>query len=266
MSDEERSSSGTLPDDFVGAENHGPGLSDHVGERGDSRGRSLASIAWGGASLFVTSEHGQSCGYCQVNWPTGVGMPAYTHPGMDISMVRGTRLYAAAAGTVTFAGWSPQFYRPRQVQIQTPGGELHIYAHMWSVDPNIKVGARVDRGDYLGTSGEQTLAGTETPDGTGGHLHFEARRASTGQALDPEPILAGNGGADLFTSGDAFRVTADLNLRSGAGTDHDIITTLTAGTTGVIDAGSERANGYTWWQVTTPSGSGWVAQDWIVRA
>ena len=76
---------------------------------------------------------------------TGVGMAAYTHPGVDISMGRGTPLYAAASGTVTFAGWSPRFYRPNQVQITTPDGQLHIYAHMWTVDTHLTVGSQVKR-------------------------------------------------------------------------------------------------------------------------
>jgi murein DD-endopeptidase MepM/ murein hydrolase activator NlpD len=273
MSDNDRSSSGTLPDDFVGADQHGPGLSGHVVSDHDPsvqqaypQLRTLASVAWGGASFPVTSEHGQSCGYCGVNWPTGVGMPAHTHPGMDISMVRGTRLYAAAAGTVRFAGWSPRFYRPHQVLIETPDGEIHVYAHMWSVAPTITAGTSVNRGDYLGTSGEQTHEGTMTPDGTGGHLHFEARRVGSNQALDPEPVLAGGKGEQRFQVGDAFRVTEELNLRAGAGTDHDVVTMLPAGTTGTIEAGPTAATGYTWWQVSTSSGNGWVAQNWIVRA
>lgn len=272
MSDDDRFSSGTLADNFVGADQHGPGLSAGVTPDHDAsvqeayaQLRLLTSNVWGGAAYKVTSEHGQSCGYCEVNWPTGVGMPAYTHPGMDISMVRATSLYAAAAGTVQFAGWSPKFYRPRQVQIRTLDGQLHIYAHMWSVAPGLTVGTYVDRGDYLGTSGEQTYENSEIPDGTGAHLHFEARNADTNQAIDPEPILIGNDSEPRFRVGDPFRVTEELHLRSGAGTDHAVITMLPPDTTGTIEGGSASATGYIWWQVRTPSGSGWVAQNWIVK-
>jgi uncharacterized protein YgiM (DUF1202 family) len=64
-----------------------------------------------------------------------------------------------------------------------------------------------------------------------------------------------------FATGDRFEVTEALNMRSGAGTG--IVATLPAGTTGTIGSGPTSASGYTWWQVQTSSGNGWVAQDWI---
>lgn len=73
-----------------------------------------------------------------------------------------------------------------------------------------------------------------------------------------------SGGA--FKSGDSFRVTEALNMRSAAGTGNRIVATLPAGTTGSITGTSQSASGYTWWPVRTNYGTGWVAQDWIRKS
>jgi murein DD-endopeptidase MepM/ murein hydrolase activator NlpD len=187
---------GEEPPDYVGVRDHGqPG----EGRRGT--GRRMASRVWGGSSAEVTSEHAEPCGYCGSSWPNSVCMSTNTHPGVDIGIVRGTPLFAAAGGTVEFAGWG-EYYRPHHVDIRTADGELHIYAHMWSVDPSVRVGGRVQAGDYLGTSGEQTNKGTMTPDGTGAHLHFERRQANN-CALNPESTLVNGGGGGNGGGGDA---------------------------------------------------------------
>lgn len=182
----------TLPPGYVGTEDHPPisvAESDAVGIQ-----RAMTSPVWGGWSATVTSEHGSACGYCGVDWPTSLGMPANTHPGVDISMNSGTALRAAAGGRVIFAGFDKRYYRPHHVDIMTDDGQHHLYAHMWWVDPGVVQGGRVERGQYLGGSGEQTKPNSMIPDGTGAHLHFEAR-AVTGageRAIDPEPVLTGS--------------------------------------------------------------------------
>lgn len=176
------------PDSYIGSDNHPP-----IREPGGPEmERALSSPVWGGWSAPVTSEHASSCDYCGVEWPTGVGMPAHTHPGMDIAFERGTALYAAAAGRVDFAGYDKKYYRPHHVDIMTADGQRHVYAHMWRVDPALFPGGRVERGQYLGVSGEQTYPDSMQPDGTGAHLHFEVRvvTGSGERAIDPEPILA----------------------------------------------------------------------------
>ena len=177
------------PQGAIGARDHGP---TNQGARGPRR--SLTSSVWGGFAAAVTTEHAEDVR----PWNPDCSWYAYgrelclngcQHPGMDIGVVRGTALYAAADGTVKFAGWA-DFFRPYHVVVRTPGGEEHIYAHMWSIDPGVVQGGQVRAGQYLGTSGEQTRRGTMTPDGSGAHLHFE-RRGSNGCAVDPEEILVG---------------------------------------------------------------------------
>lgn len=80
--------------------------------------------------------------------------------------------------------------------------------------------------------------------------------AASSGSTPPPPSAA-------FAPGDQFQVTESLNMRSGAGTGNAIIATLPAGTTGTIAGGPRSANGYTWWQVRTTYGTGWVVQNWI---
>jgi hypothetical protein len=195
---------GTEPADYVGVKDHGP-----AGEGTRAPRRALPSNVWGGGAVAVTSEHAMSCGYCGASWPNSVCMAANTHPGMDIGIVRGTPLFAAEGGTVEFAGWG-DYYRPHHVDIRTPAGELHIYGHMWSVDSSVVLHGHVRAGQYLGTSGEQTHAGTMTPDETGAHLHFE-RRNRDGCALSPEETLVGgvSGGGGGTNGGTPLRCPPD---------------------------------------------------------
>jgi uncharacterized protein YgiM (DUF1202 family) len=90
-------------------------------------------------------------------------------------------------------------------------------------------------------------------------------QTSYGTGWVAENWVAATSTSTGFRAGDSFRVTETLNMRSGAGTGNSIVATLPAGTTGTITASSRSANGYTWWPVRTSYGSGWVAQDWIVK-
>jgi uncharacterized protein YraI len=69
--------------------------------------------------------------------------------------------------------------------------------------------------------------------------------------------------------GDTVKVTANLNVRNGPGTNYPEITdsdyrdVTPAGTVGKVIAGPQSANGYTWWRVDFGPGlySGWAVQD-----
>ncbi len=84
------------------------------------------------------------------------------HPGVDISADFGSPVVASADGRVTFAG-SERGYG-RLVEIDHGDGYVSRYAHLESV--NVRVGARVERGDVLGDVGRSGLA-------TGPNLHYE---------------------------------------------------------------------------------------------
>jgi uncharacterized protein YgiM (DUF1202 family) len=79
-----------------------------------------------------------------------------------------------------------------------------------------------------------------------------------GSFLSPasDPIV----GAELVV------VTDVLNLRDGAGLDAEIVATLVTGDAVTVVGGPESADGYTWYQVETGAGTGWVAGAFLAAA
>lgn len=191
-------------------------------------GRNVSSVIFDG-SFPVTQDFGVA-GF-RPDWyqySAGLGWPSGYHMGLDIGVPKGTTIKSASYGEVVQAGWSDSF-RPNPVTIvstddpATPdkneAGSKIIYGHLWSAA--VRVGQTVKPGDVLGYSGEQTIAGTMNPDGSGPHLHLETRLgspdATTGEfAVNPEPYLAGKIPAgDALTGGDpTYTIPADY----GAGT------------------------------------------------
>jgi murein DD-endopeptidase MepM/ murein hydrolase activator NlpD len=98
------------------------------------------------------------------------------HPGVDIPAPAGTRVLAARAGTVVWAGWLGGY--GRVVEIAHARGVVSLYAHLRRIA--VVPGARVRRGAVVGRVGS-------TGDSTGPHLHFELR--VRGAAVDPLPVL-----------------------------------------------------------------------------
>jgi murein DD-endopeptidase MepM/ murein hydrolase activator NlpD len=122
----------------------------------------------------------------RADWPMGseAGAFAYNaqpfltdrHLGDDLNGIGGwdsdlgDAVYAVADGEVTYAGWpSDGWGRVVMVAHRTPDGDLlhSFYGHLARID--LPVGARVRRGEKIGTVGKgngQYLA----------HLHFELRK------------------------------------------------------------------------------------------
>lgn len=67
-----------------------------------------------------------------------------------------------------------------------------------------------------------------------------------------------------FPIGSTVRATTPVNLRSAASTSASVITVLPTNTTGTVTSGPATANGYTWFQVRTALGTGWVAGQFLV--
>jgi murein DD-endopeptidase MepM/ murein hydrolase activator NlpD len=101
------------------------------------------------------------------------------HNGIDIAAPLGTRIVAAAAGTVVLAGWVNNG-GGYQVWISVGNGLYTGYHHMASVA--VRVGQSVRRGQMIGRVGM-------TGNATGPHCHFMVTRGrywtGTGTALDP---------------------------------------------------------------------------------
>ena len=87
----------------------------------------------------------------------------YGHYGVDIAATYGSKVVAAAKGTVTFAGWKNNG-GGYQVWVSHGSGLFTTYNHMSGV--NVSAGQSVGRGQQVGRIGQSGNA-------TGPHLHFE---------------------------------------------------------------------------------------------
>jgi peptidoglycan hydrolase-like protein with peptidoglycan-binding domain len=94
------------------------------------------------------------------------------HAGLDLTAPNGTPVYSAAAGRVTFAGWSDGY--GFLVVVTHARHERTFYAHLSRID--VRVSVWIDTGVRVGAVGA-------TGDATGPHLHFEVR--VRGAAVDP---------------------------------------------------------------------------------
>ena len=88
------------------------------------------------------------------------------HPAIDIAADYGTGVKAAAAGTVTFAGWKSNG-GGYQIWIAHGSGLYTTYNHLSAIA--VSTGAHVGRGSFIGRIGASGWA-------TGPHLHFEVWR------------------------------------------------------------------------------------------
>ena len=146
---------------------------------GSSPGGRPGSAGWvRPAHGGVTSPFGSRGTICSNGYCTSSG-----HRGLDFSAGCGAPLYAAAAGTVIFAGWSGSW--GNYVKIQHRDGSVTAYAHILNGGYNVSYGQTVRAGQviaYAGTTGAST----------GCHLHFEVYIG--GVRVDPAAFLRARGG------------------------------------------------------------------------
>ena len=119
---------------------------------------------------------------------------ARIHDAIDIMAPAGTPVVAAAPGVVEklfFSGGGGGI----TAYVRSPDGRWsYYYAHLRAYAPGLREGARVRRGDPIGEVGS---TGNANPSGP--HLHFAIHRMDSGQrwhegaAINPYPLLAGNG-------------------------------------------------------------------------
>ena len=116
-------------------------------------------------SVVMTSPFGT-----RVSPITGAGE---LHTGQDMSEACGTAVKAAAAGTVTFAGWHA-YGGGNRVVVKHANGLETTYNHLSAMD--VAVGQVVERGEAIARVGS-------TGASTGCHLHFEV--LVDGKNVDP---------------------------------------------------------------------------------
>ncbi len=104
----------------------------------------------------------------------------YGHPALDIQAPYGSRIIAAASGTVIFAGWKSNG-GGYQVWIAHGSGLYTTYNHMSAI--TVGVGEHVGRGSQVGRVGQSGWA-------TGPHLHFEVWRGEVwGSGYRVNPLI-----------------------------------------------------------------------------
>ena len=94
--------------------------------------------------------------------PGGIG--STNHKGIDIAVPRGTPIYAADGGTVTYSGWMSGY--GYLAQINHGNGYVTYYGHNSSL--LVSVGQHVYKGQQVARAGS-------TGNSTGNHCHFEIR-------------------------------------------------------------------------------------------
>ncbi|MFM6967581.1 MAG: peptidoglycan DD-metalloendopeptidase family protein [Microbacteriaceae bacterium] len=102
------------------------------------------------------------------------------HAGTDVASGCGTNIYAAAAGTVIYAGWNGGY--GNFIMIDHGDGVTTSYGHSSTL--LVRYGDRVSAGTHISEMGT-------TGSSTGCHLHFEVRRSGT--TTDPVAFLRGQG-------------------------------------------------------------------------
>jgi len=112
--------------------------------------------------------------YCYRTYPD-VGF----HKGVDLAADYGEMVHAAAAGTITLAGWDDGGYGI-MIDIDHGNGYHTWYAHLSSVE--VHAGEHVYKGQAIGLVGATGFA-------TGPHLHYQVML--NGTAVDPTPFLRG---------------------------------------------------------------------------
>ena len=114
-----------------------------------------------------------------LTWGTYCG-----HFGIDIRAFHGTPIYAAAAGTVLWAGWSWETTYGNYVRLYHPQlGLMTAYAHQSSVA--VSVGQSVSQGQVIGYVGD-------TGNADGPHIHYEIYENATGGMSSGNIVMGDN--------------------------------------------------------------------------
>ena len=88
------------------------------------------------------------------------------HSGIDYAAPTGTRVKAAADGTVVVAGWQGGY--GNVIILQHQGQYSTVYGHLSTFAKGLRQGQHVSQGDIIGHVGATGMA-------TGPHLHYEFR-------------------------------------------------------------------------------------------
>jgi murein DD-endopeptidase MepM/ murein hydrolase activator NlpD len=127
----------------------------------------------------------------------------HPHQGLDIDGMQGDALSALTDGVISFikmddGGANDPDHKMNtneggtQVGVRMADGSTYFYAHMSGVNPNLKVGDKVNAGDFIGNMGGDPGKPGSGYGTTGSHLHLGYMDAN-GILRDPEELLNGLG-------------------------------------------------------------------------
>ncbi len=121
----------------------------------------------------------------------------------------------------------------------------------------------IDRPDVPTICGHRDVNDTECPgDVLWSDLPFIRDAVAAVLEGDEEPGIPGE-----YRIGQAVVVTVnDANVRSGPGLSNGAIRTLASGTPGTVTDGPVTNDGYTWYEIRTSAGTGWMATVTFTRA
>ena len=161
-----------------------------------------ATVRYRYSDAFLDARVGVTRRYNHARGVSASGRLLRAHDGLDLRARRGTRVYAGFSGTVIdpagrWKPWDPARYGKVVAIVSdepTSPGYVAIYAHLAST--RVKVGDRVERGQWIGRVGNTGNAAAEPP-----QLHFELRapfripvheggRDRRIDAFDPFPSLS----------------------------------------------------------------------------
>lgn len=106
---------------------------------------------------------------------------ARRHEGTDIFGTEGIPIVSVCNGKIEKLGWNR--LGGERVGVRGEDGNYYYYAHLQSINPNLKIDQVVKKGDFLGTLGHTGDALT-TPD----HLHFGIELPN-GEWVNPYPFV-----------------------------------------------------------------------------
>jgi len=136
----------------------------------------------GPGAWYLGQAYGNTVGaYFQrdTTYQAGQGL----HFGLDFPMPCGTPLVAIGDGAVAKIDAPEHGSRPHNLMLQLDAGYAALYGHL-SERPNLRVGQRVKRGDFVALSGDSFGTCHSAP-----HLHLEIRSADYTIAYNPVNLI-----------------------------------------------------------------------------
>ncbi|CAA9551167.1 MAG: N-acetylmuramoyl-L-alanine amidase [uncultured Thermomicrobiales bacterium] len=129
---------------------------------------------------------------------------------------------------------------------------------------NLRAAARITGQPIAGMNLGTPLTITGAPTTADGYTWYPVR-GSYGSGFVANTVIAPSTAPPTgIVIGSTVAVSTDLlNMRSQPSTSGSIVAPLPNGTQGTVIGGPTTATGYTWWQITTNRGSGWVVRDYI---